>query len=114
MQIKVCIEPQINNRIELLAPRLNNILREAALGMNLSIQYEFDKLTVSDGVRSVGIPYAQLIEHFDNDRYQAIDCAVLAAVRYLKSFDMTKQYAKRRVFRTKQRNMRFATSPKRA
>ena len=91
--------------IDYLFPRMRQVMMHEARGMDLSIQREFDKITISSGTKSIGIPHSSLMSSFERDDYDAIEHAALAAIRYLKSFDMTRQYARRRAFRTKQRNI---------
>lgn len=89
----------------LLAPGLFQRIKKEAAGIPISVTHEFDKVTVSMGANSIGIPHAGLLAAFENDDYAAIDRAAVRAVRYLESLDMKQQFARRRAFRTKQRSI---------
>lgn len=91
--------------ISLLFPGMHRIIRKEAAGRPVSIEHEFDKITVSMGGHSIGIPRSVFVNAIENDDYAALDRAAVGAVRYLKSFDGRQQFAKRRAFRTRQRSI---------
>ena len=101
--------PFSSDPMALISPGMKMKIMRESNGQPVDVEFGFDKITVSMNGKSIGISREGLINSFYNDDYDAIDRAAVGAVRYLRVLDPRRQFAKRRKFRTKQRNMRFAT-----